>query len=122
MIPPRALVLAADRFVAMRIGRGLGDPDEAAGACHLVSVLFCHKNPNFRLLHLRGSRVRFPHRHADYREWRELDPNLYHVVAERGGWVVDLTRRQFDPQCPHPFIQRAAATRHEWRLISTREP
>jgi hypothetical protein len=40
-----------------------------------------------------------------------------HTAVRVGGWVVDLTARQFDPRAPLPRVEPLAAWAAEWRRV-----
>jgi hypothetical protein len=120
--PPRPLAMAVRRF--LRAHPRLATPDGAYGACGWASDLLAHTGRlrGATMIHLIGSRVPFPRRHADWRHYPALDREFYHMVARVGRWYVDLTRRQLDPASPCPYYRTEAQMRRGWITVSTRDP
>jgi hypothetical protein len=59
---------------------------------------------------------------ADQR-WHDLAPQLrwVHFIVKIGEEAIDLTRRQFFPFSPFPFVQSWAECEAEWGAISVAE-
>lgn len=105
----------------------LASPDGAVCRCGQMSRVMFRKLDDFslehrkrrtnaRLLKLSRPRLKFPRRH---KYWKK-NPRLFadgHVVLKIGVWTVDLTRRQFDPRSPHPFVQHIDKLRQDWRVV-----
>lgn len=96
--------------------------DGACGLCACGSRDFIRVMKIGRLLHLLGSRVAFPDRNDYYKNWPETDPDLYHAVVEYRGYVLDISRRQFQPHARMPFVQKIETVRRQWIKVSFRNP
>ena len=113
---PDDVAAAVSRFVLDH--PELAGRDGAFGACEWASRRFARRCPGAVPLFLRGCRTSFPKRAAFYRGYRNPDPELYHVAVRAGDWGIDLTRRQFDPRGPHPYVRPIAEFVAEWLLAS----
>lgn len=95
--------------------------DDAVGACAWVSREFVDRIDGAEVVHLLGSRVRFPRRAKYWRHYPQLDPDLYHVIVRvHSSIYIDFTRRQFEPRGIHPFVQGTDEVRRDWRHVTKR--
>ena len=119
MTPPRKLVQQVRRLLARM--PELATPDGACGVCEWASKKAVADLRQGEVIHLLGSRVPYPRRHADWRDYPARDPYFYHVVFRVGPWYIDLTARQLDPKAPHPLFKTQAQMRRDWIQMSPRE-
>lgn len=99
----------------------LEDGDLTFGECIMWSkaLIYDLREAGFdaKLLRLAGHQGSFPNAHP---EWIKLGPSFWyvHYVVLVEGWTIDVTRRQFDPNCPLPVIETLEQTKQEWADVS----
>lgn len=59
-------------------------------------------------------RGKFPRRHRYHREHQDI---FEHVVVRIGSWTLDITRRQIEPRCAHPFVQHIDDVKRDWGRV-----
>lgn len=60
---------------------------------------------------------------AAHRGWQKIGTPFWwiHYVVRVGDAIIDCTHRQFDPDAPHPLIQRLSEVKVEWDDVTTLE-
>ncbi len=113
-----ALVRIAEAH-ASRIRRPFGRCLETSEK--LVAAL-ARKGIAARILRCSDGILHAPQAHRRWLSLRRAPQSWVHYVVQVDDVIVDLTRRQFFPDAPHPYFTDAAGLAAEWQTIAPIEP